>query len=99
MRIGFGAPVSGAWAGPETLATFAERGERLGYDSLWTFSRLVSPADAGKVAAVYRSVLDPVVSLAFVAARTSRIRLGIAVANLPFVSPAILAKQASTLDV
>ncbi|MGH2736407.1 MAG: TIGR03619 family F420-dependent LLM class oxidoreductase [Actinomycetota bacterium] len=99
MRIAFGAPVSGAWAGPENIATFAERAERLGYHSLWTFSRLVAPADEEKVAPVYRRVLDPVASLAYAAAHTSRIRLGVAVVNLPFVSPAFLAKQASTLDV
>jgi alkanesulfonate monooxygenase SsuD/methylene tetrahydromethanopterin reductase-like flavin-dependent oxidoreductase (luciferase family) len=40
---------------------------------------------------VYRSVLDPMVALGYVAARTSRIRLGVAVVNLPFLSPAVLA--------
>jgi probable F420-dependent oxidoreductase len=44
-------------------------------------------------------VLDPLVALAYVAARTRRIRLGVAVVNLPFVSPTYLAKQAATLDV
>jgi probable F420-dependent oxidoreductase len=48
---------------------------------------------------VYRSVLDPMVALGYVAARTSRIRLGVAILNLPFVSPAYLAKQATTVDV
>jgi probable F420-dependent oxidoreductase len=99
MRIGFGAPVSGAWAGPENLASFAERAEELGYDSLWTFQRLLTPADPEALDVVYRSVLDPLVALSYVAARTTRIRLGVAVLNLPFVGPAYLAKQASTLDV
>ncbi|NMH82527.1 TIGR03619 family F420-dependent LLM class oxidoreductase [Pseudonocardia xinjiangensis] len=98
MRIGFGAPVSGAWAGPENLARFAERAEELGYGSLWTFQRLLTPADPEALDVVYRSVLDPLVALSYVAARTTRIRLGVAVLNLPFVSPAYLAKQASTLD-
>jgi probable F420-dependent oxidoreductase len=48
---------------------------------------------------VYRSVLDPMVALGFAAARTSRIRLGVAILNMPFVSPAYLAKQATTVDV
>jgi probable F420-dependent oxidoreductase len=39
------------------------------------------------------------VALGYLAARTSRIRLGVAVVNLPFVSPAVLAKQATTVDV
>src|SRR5260370_5936614 len=48
---------------------------------------------------VYRSVLDPMVALGYAAAHTSRIRLGVAIINLPFVSPAYLAKQAATVDV
>ncbi len=48
---------------------------------------------------VYQSVLDPMAALAFAAAVTSRIRLGVAVINLPFVSPVYLAKQAATVDV
>jgi len=98
MEIGIGAPVSGAWAGPAELAHFGELAEELGYASLWTFQRLLAPADRGGDA-VYHSVLDPLISLGYVAARTTRVRLGVAVVNLPFVSPAHLAKQASTLDV
>ncbi len=98
MRIGFGAPVAGAWATPSNLASFAERAEDAGYASLWTFQRLLVPEGSG-MEPVYRSVLDPMVALGYAAARTSRIRLGVAVVNLPFVSPAYLAKQASTVDV
>jgi probable F420-dependent oxidoreductase len=98
MRIGFGAPVAGAWATPGYLGSFAERAETAGYASLWSFQRLLVPEGSG-MEPVYRSVLDPMVALGYVAARTSRIRLGVAVVNLPFVSPAVLAKQATTLDV
>jgi probable F420-dependent oxidoreductase len=98
MRIGLGAPVSGAWATPDNLARFAASAEELGYDSLWTFQRLLVGAD-DDLAPVYRSVLDPMLALAYAAARTSRIRLGVAVVNMPFVSPVVLAKQAATLDV
>src|SRR5580658_1075770 len=98
MRIGFGAPVAGAWATPEYLAAFAERAEDAGYASLWTFQRLLIP-EGSNMEPVYRSVLDPMASLAYAAAGTSRIRLGVAILNLPFVSPAYLAKQATTVDV
>jgi probable F420-dependent oxidoreductase len=99
MKIGFGAPVAGAWAGAENLGYFAGRAEELGYDSLWAFHRLLVPADVEAMAPVYRSVLDPIGALTYAAARTSRIRLGVAVINLPFVTPVYLAKQAATLDV
>jgi probable F420-dependent oxidoreductase len=97
MLLGFGCPVSGAWATPESVARFAARAEELGYHSLWTFQRLLVGADQD-VPPVYRSVLDPLVTLAWVAARTARIRLGVAVVNLPFVPPVLLAKQAASLD-
>src|SRR5262249_2468325 len=97
MLIGLGLPVSGAWATPANTAEVAARAEELGYRSLWTFQRLLVGADQ-VLDPVYRSVLDPLASLAFVAGRSSRIRLGVAVVNLPFVSPAYLAKQASTVD-
>jgi probable F420-dependent oxidoreductase len=98
MQIGVGAPISGAWAGPENLARVAEEAEGLGYASLWTLQRLLVGTDQD-LHPVYHSVLDPITALAFAAARTSRIRLGVGVINLPFVPPAYLAKQAATLDV
>ncbi len=98
MRIGFGLPVSGAWATPANITTFARRAEDLGYGSLWTFQRLLVDADQPPPPN-YRSVLDPLLALTFAAAHTSRIRLGVAVINLPFLSPAYLAKQATTLDI
>ena len=67
MLIGFGLPVSGGWATPENVGRFAARAEELGYHSLWTFQRLLVSADQ-PLDPVYRSVLDPVVALAFVAA-------------------------------
>ena len=98
MKIGFGAPVSGSWATPENLASFAARAEQAGYASLWSFQRLLVPEGSG-MDPVYRSVLDPMAALAYAAAGTSRIRLSVAVVNLPFVSPAYLAKQAATVDI
>jgi probable F420-dependent oxidoreductase len=97
MKIGFGLPVSGSWATAANQLQIAELAERHGYDSLWAFQRLLVGTDQ-ELPPVYQQVLDPLVSLAFVAARTTRIRLGVAVINLPFIAPAYLAKQAATLD-
>lgn len=100
MRLSFGLPLSGTWATPENQVRVARRAEDLGYEGLWTFQRLLYPEAGGeRMGEVYRSVLDPLVSLAFVAGHTSRIRLGLAVLNMPFFSPAGLAKQLTTLDV
>jgi probable F420-dependent oxidoreductase len=96
-RIGFGLPVSGSWATPANLAEIARRAEQLGYHSVWTFQRLLHPAE-GDWGATYRAVQDPLISLAYVAAVTERVRLGVAVVNAPFYAPIVLAKQLSTLD-
>jgi probable F420-dependent oxidoreductase len=98
MRIGFGAPVSGAWATPGNIADFAAKAEASGYGSVWTFQRLLVP-EGSSMEPVYHSVLDPMVTLGYVAAVTSRIRLGVAVVNMPYLAPALLAKQAATVDV
>src|ERR1700758_3142879 len=98
MRIGFGAPVSGVWATPQYLSRFAAEAEAAGYGSLWTFQRLLVP-EGSAMEPVYRSVLDPMVALGFAAAVTLRIRLGVAVLNMPYQSPAIVAKAAASVDV
>src|SRR5436309_11509702 len=98
MRIGFGAPVSGAWATPQYLSRFAAEAEAAGYASVWTFQRLIVP-EGSAMEPVYHSVLDPMVALGYAAASTSRIRLGVAVINMPYLSPGYLAKQAATVDV
>ncbi len=97
LRIGFGLPVSGSWATPANLAEIAGRAEELRYDSVWTFQRLLHPAE-GDWGASYRSVQDPLISLAYAAALTERVRLGVAVVNAPFYAPIVLAKQLTTLD-
>src|SRR3984893_14939197 len=98
MKIGFGAPVSGVWATPENLASFAASAEAAGYASLWTFQRLMVP-EGSAMDPVYHSVLDPMVSLGYLAAVTQRIRLGVAVVNMPYIAPGYLAKMAATADV
>ncbi|RLK61562.1 putative F420-dependent oxidoreductase [Actinokineospora cianjurensis] len=97
VELGFALPVSGSWATVDNLVRVATRAEELGYRSLWTMQRLLSPPDDSWGDA-YRSVLDPIAALSYVAARTSRVRLGVAVLNMPFFAPSLLAKQLATLD-
>jgi probable F420-dependent oxidoreductase len=105
VQLGFAVPVSGSWATPDAQVELAQRAEELGYASLWTFQRLLYPADPAAADApkrwqpVYRSVADPLVTLAFLAGQTSRARLGVAVLNYPWYSPLLLAKMASSLDI
>ena len=102
MKLGFGVPVSGSWATPQNQVAVARRTEELGYASLWTFQRLLFPEHGEsrdrRWSLSYRSVTDPLVTLAYLAGHTSRIRLGVAVLNSPFYSPLLLAKSLTSLD-
>lgn len=97
MQLGFGLPSAGAWATPQNMRQIATRAEELGYSSLWTFQRLLHPVD-GEWGPAYHSVVDPITALAYVAGVTSRIRLGVAVVNMPYYAPVVLAKALTTLD-
>src|SRR5260221_232624 len=96
MKIGFAVPDAGSWATPENQVRVAQRAEELGYHSVWVLQRLLNPTSLP--VETYRTSPDPLVTLAFLAGLTSRVRLGLAVVNLPFFSPALLAHQTATLD-
>jgi probable F420-dependent oxidoreductase len=98
MQMGFGIPVSGSWATPANIREIAAAAERRGYASLWSFQRTLFPAD-DPIPVPYRSVHDPLAVSAFVAAVTERIRIGIAIVNLPFYAPIVLAKNLTSIDV
>src|SRR5512144_1195696 len=107
MKLGFSLPTAGAWATAENQIRVARQAEALGYHSLWVFQRLLYalepkneyPPVPGKTwPKPFERVFDPIVTLAYVAAATSRIRLGTSVLIMPFYSPVILAKQLATLD-
>ncbi|POM22189.1 Pyrimidine monooxygenase RutA [Actinomadura rubteroloni] len=95
MKTGFAVPVTGAWATPDRQALVAREAEAAGYHSLWTLQRVANPVGAETP---YRNVPDPLVTLAYLAAHTERVRLGVAILNLPFTAPPLLAHQAATLD-
>jgi len=107
MRLGFGLLQTGKNTGPDNVSRVARRAEELGYDSLWVFDRLLYPLKPqtpypggdGSLPDLYRRVLDPVETLTFVAAQTSRIALGTSVLNLPWYNPILLARRLTTLDV
>jgi len=97
MQIGFGIPVSGSWATAPNIVEIARKAEDLGYASLWSFQRTVYPHD-NSIAAPYRSVHDPLAISAYLAGVTERIRIGIAIVNLPFYAPIMLAKTLTSID-
>ena len=100
MQLGFAVPISGSWATPENATALSRRAEELGYSSLWTFQRLLSPLDGDRpvLDPPYRRVHDPLATLAFLAGQTSTARLGVAIVNLPYYAPIVLAKLLTTID-
>src|SRR5262249_44892420 len=57
------------------------------------------PSPDGKLPDTYQVVLDPLETLTFVAALTSRVRLGTSVLVLPYHTPIELGRRIATLDV
>jgi len=98
VQLGVGLPVSGSWATPQNIRHVAVLAEELGYSSLWTFQRLLHPVDE-EWGPVYHAVLDPIAALSYVAGMTTRIRLGLAIVNMPFYAPIVLSKALTTLDI
>lgn len=72
----------------KTFQSFAERGEALGFDSLWVVDHIV----------YYTAVPDPIALLGVFLARTSRVKLGTAITLLPLRNATVLAKAVATLD-
>ena len=101
MDIGFGAPVSGAWATPRNLAELGRRAERLGYRyAVDVPAAARSPPGPRNLAPMYHPRCSTRwCRSATLAAATSSIRLGVATVSHPFASPLLLAKQAATVDV
>jgi len=102
----FGALARGADV-TQRIRTVAQTAERLGYHVLWTAEHIIFPQTIGTPYPygarfpypVTDPILDIVATLSYVAAITSRIRLGSSVLVLPYRNPLVLAKELASLDV
>ncbi len=107
MKIGL-IPVNIGVPRIEPMLALAEKAEQVGIESLWTFEHVIVPIDyksrypynaEGKMAVTPETnLVDPLVALAAIAARTQRVRLGTGVNILSQANPLYLAKQAASLD-
>lgn len=84
-------------ASPEAISEVAQAAEELGYDSAWVMDHVVVP-DVPEADQFTPLVYDPFLTLAYVAAKTERIRLGTSVLIVPYRNPLVQAKLISTLD-
>jgi probable F420-dependent oxidoreductase len=77
---------------------WAIRAEELGFDSVWVSDHFFYSFARYGLETGYLGSLEPLTTLAAVAAATDRVRLGPLVLCAPFRHPALLAKAVATLD-
>jgi len=107
MRYGFYLPTRGQTATPEALETLVKRGETLGFASVMIADHLVFPVTIKSkypytVTGAFPGqgdVLDQLTLMAFVAAKTTRLRLVTSVMIVPYRNPVLTAKALATIDV
>ncbi|NKB55117.1 MAG: TIGR03619 family F420-dependent LLM class oxidoreductase [Alphaproteobacteria bacterium] len=108
MQYGFSIIVRGDAASPATFDAMAERAEALGIDALWSSDHLVMPpfitssypgrADGQLPDDWKRTYYQPFSVLNYLAARTTKVRLGTSVLILPMRNPLEVAAQMAELD-
>jgi alkanesulfonate monooxygenase SsuD/methylene tetrahydromethanopterin reductase-like flavin-dependent oxidoreductase (luciferase family) len=98
LKFGLTSINMGATSYPEALVRIAQAAETAGFDSLWAGEHHVLAESSSLIPATNR-ILNPVVTLTFVAAHTRTIRLGTGILLLPQHQPLILAKELASLDV
>jgi probable F420-dependent oxidoreductase len=111
LPVGVALPNYGPLASAATLSELARHAESLGFDSIWVADHLVAPCDAASVYPFDRRAqptpaqidglvhfYEPLVTLAYLAAVTRRVRLGVSVYVIPYRNPVVTAKLIATLD-
>jgi len=104
LPIGCTLPSSNAPA----LGALAQAAEDLGFDSVWVSDHVVVP---DRISSAYpyttdgqfpvsptQPYLEPLATLGYLAGKTRRVRLGVAVLILPYRHPLLTAKMIATLD-
>jgi probable F420-dependent oxidoreductase len=82
----------------EALLSWAERAEQLGFDSVWVSDHFFYSFSRYGGDPTPTACLEPLTSLAGLAARTERVRLGVLVLGASFRHPALVARMAATID-
>ena len=109
MKFGFSAPLAGALSAPETLTRLAVEGEAMGFDYLTFSDHVVIPTDiqarypysaTGEFPAGSRAGRhEQLITVAYVAAKTTRLRLVLSVMVVPHRPAVLTAKMLASIDV
>jgi probable F420-dependent oxidoreductase len=95
FELGVVLPNSGPHATAPALARIAGAAEELGFDHVWVGETMLVPEEFG---GSDTPTLDPLASLAYLAGRLERVRLGTTIVRLPLHHPVDLAKQTASLQ-
>ena len=109
MQIGFNLPISGPLCEPEIVTRIAQEGEALGYDYVTLTDHIVLPnlrvpgypySESGEFFSEGpERRYEQLTTAAYIAAKTSRIRLVLAVMVVPHRPAVLAAKMLATIDV
>src|SRR5258706_8837098 len=94
--VGVHLPQAGPAASGEALRRAAVLAEQLGFRDVWLSDHLVIPTGAEYPPSAY--VLEPLASMAWVAASTTTVRIRTTVLVLPMRNPIVMAKSLATID-
>ena len=95
LHLGLILPNYGDRLTAERLAAVAVAAEESGFDSGWATDHLIVPEEH---APIYGSIAEPLLSLAFLAAHTERLLLGVSALIVPVRQPLVVLKELTTLD-
>ena len=95
MHLGLILPNYGASLDAERLVAAAVGAEEAGFDSGWVTDHVVVPEEH---APVYGTIAEALVSLGLLAAKTTRLELGVSALVVPQRNPLVVLKQLTTLD-
>jgi probable F420-dependent oxidoreductase len=95
MRFGVTLPTYPAGATVDGFVKVAQAAERLGFSSVWTTDHVILPHEQ---AGPYDAIFEALLTLAYLAPLTSRVKLGISVIVVPQRNGVVLAKELATLD-
>ena len=96
MRFGIALPNFRPFGTRDVLVEIAQEAEALGYDSMWSTDVVVQTRSAEDER--FAHCLEAMTVTTYLAALTTRIRLGLSVLVLPQRSPVVVAKELATLD-
>ena len=101
MKVGYFGANLGAFDNADSIERLATTAEALGFESLWTGEHviLIDPQKAPSPVPPHSPFVDTIATLAFIAARTERIKIGSGIILLAQRNPIVLAKELAGIDV